>query len=447
MSFTSLVANQRKFFRTGDTKCLEFRKKQLVALKQMLVENREDLTNAVWKDLRRRPEVTDALEIGASTREIDLFLKMLDQWSQSTPVSKPNEYDTPSIEKDPLGVVLVIATWNYPINMVFLPLVAALAAGNTVVLKTADMSANCAQLFEKLIEKYFDPKVVTAVGGGRNETTEVLKERFDHIMYTGSPPVAKIVMTAAAQHLTPVTLELGGKCPVVVESDANIDLAAKRIAWGKWLNCGQTCLAPDYIMTTSEVKPKLIEAFRKHVLNFYGENPQSSKDYSRVINARHYDRLTKLLSTTKGKTLIGGGKPDRDDLYIPPTILDVEKSDVFLEEEIFGPVLPVITVSSFSEALDYIQDNEKPLAAYLFTEDKDKVKRFLKETSSGGVSINDIMAHVGVPFLPFGGVGYSGMGRYSGKFGFDTFTHEKSVMMRDMAGEHVQEPRYPPHDH
>ncbi|CAI2354016.1 unnamed protein product [Caenorhabditis sp. 36 PRJEB53466] len=445
MAFTDLVETQRKYFRSGETKPLQFRKQQLLRLKKFIEENREALAECVWKDLRRRHESTEIMEIGMAILEIDYFLANLDDWAKPIHVEKTfaTALDKPVIEKDPKGVVLIVSPWNYPVSMILLPMIPALAAGNTVVIKPSELSENTAATFEKLLPKYFDPKYVAVVNGGIPETTDLLKERFDHILYTGCPPVAKIIMTAAAKHLTPVTLELGGKCPVVVEDDADIDITAKRIVWGKWLNCGQTCLAPDYILVNSTVKPKLVAAIRKYIGEFYGEDVKGSKDYARIINQRHFDRISKLLDETKGATLIGGER-DRADLFIPPTVLDIEKTDPFMHDEIFGPVLPIITVKSLSESLEFISDGEKPLAAYIFTRNEAKVKRLVSETSSGGVTVNDVLMHVSVDTLPFGGVGVSGMGRYRGKFGFDTFTHEKSVLHRGFFGESLQAARYPP---
>ncbi|KAK6034117.1 aldehyde dehydrogenase family protein [Cooperia oncophora] len=294
---------------------------------------------------------------------------------------------------------------------------------------------------------------LAVVNGGVPETTELLKERFDHIMYTGCPPVGKIVMAAAAKHLTPVTLELGGKCPVVVEDDADIEKTARRLVWGKWLNCGQTCLAPDYLMVSATTKPKLIDAVRRTIVEFYGSDVKASNDYPRIISQRHYDHIFILpflvdsvhfLDSTKGTVLYAGGERDRNDLFIPPTILDVKADDPFMHDEIFGPVLPVLTVSDLNEAIDHINDGEKPLAAYIFTRSDAKAKRFYTETSSGGVTINDVIMHVTVDTLPFGGVGNSGMGRYRGKYGFDTFTHEKAVLKRGFFGESLLSSRYPP---
>ncbi|CAD6197659.1 unnamed protein product [Caenorhabditis auriculariae] len=442
----AVVEAQRAFFRTGETKSVKFRKQQLQTLKKFVEENRHELNDAVYRDLRRRHEQTEGLEIGMVLQEIDYFLANIDEWSKPTYVQKTvvTMMDKPLVVKDPKGVVLIVSPWNYPVSMILLPLIPAIAAGNTVVIKPSEVSANTAATFEKLLPKYFEAKYLNVVTGGVSETTELLKERFDHILYTGCPPVAKIIMTAAAKHLTPVTLELGGKCPVVVEDDADIDLTARRIAWGKWTNCGQTCLAPDYVICNAAVKSKLLDSFRKYLKEFYGEDIKASKDYSRIINERHFDRLSALLDKTEGAVLFSGGERDRNDLFLPPVILDVKASDPFMHDEIFGPVLPVLTVKDLSEALQYIDAGEKPLAAYIFTRNESKVNRLLRETSSGGITVNDVLMHLTVDTLPFGGVGNSGMGRYRGKFGFDTFTHEKSVLQRGFLGESLISARYPP---
>ncbi|KAK6753660.1 hypothetical protein RB195_012942 [Necator americanus] len=446
MGFSEVVSRQREFFRAGEPAKIENRKKQLLILRKLITENSDTLCEAVHQDLRRDPQTTYFLEIGNAIVEIDYMLDNLVEWSKPVTVKKTfaNALDQPMIVKDPLGVVLIISPWNYPVSMILLPLIAAIAAGNTVIIKPSEVSSNTAATFEKLVPKYFSPEMVAVVNGGVSETTELLKERFDHILYTGCPPVAKIIMAAAAKHLTPVTLELGGKCPVIVEDDADIEISARRIAWGKWMNCGQTCLAPDYVLVSAAVKPRLVDAMRRYIGEFYGTDIKASKDYSRIINQRHFDRISSLLDSTAGTVLFQGGANDRNDLFIPPIILDVNKDDPFMSDEIFGPVLPVLTVKDLSEALDYINDGEKPLAAYIFTRNESKAKRLYTETSSGGVTINDVVMHITVDTLPFGGVGNSGMGRYRGKYGFDTFTHEKAVLKRGFFGEALQNARYPP---
>ncbi|CAJ0590166.1 unnamed protein product [Cylicocyclus nassatus] len=446
MAFAEVVSRQREFFRTGEPAKIEHRKQQLLNLRKMITENSETLGEAVHQDLRRDPQTTHFLEIANTVVEIDYMLDNLENWSKPVTVEKTivNALDQAMIVKEPLGVVLIISPWNYPISMILLPLIPAIAAGNTAVIKPSEVSSHTAAAFEKLVAKYFDPKMVTIINGGVEETTELLKERFDHILYTGCPPVAKIIMTAAAKHLTPVTLELGGKCPVVVEDDADIELSARRVAWGKWMNCGQTCLAPDYVMVSPASKEQFIDALRRNITEFYGNDIQASKDYCRIINQRHFDRINSLLDSTKGTTLFKGGECDRNDLFIPPVILDVQKDDPFMHDEIFGPVLPVLTIQNLNEALAHINNGEKPLAAYIFTRSETNAKRLYTETSSGGVTVNDVVMHFTVDTLPFGGVGNSGMGRYRGKYGFDTFTHEKSVLKRGFFGESLQSARYPP---
>uniref|UniRef100_A0A0N4V6Q3 Aldehyde dehydrogenase n=1 Tax=Enterobius vermicularis TaxID=51028 RepID=A0A0N4V6Q3_ENTVE len=427
-----LVEKQREFFLSGATLNLDTRKKQLLALRKLFVDECDALTNAVYMDLRRRPELTHSIEIGCVIVEIDYILEHLKDWASPKHVEKTflSLLDTPLIVKDPYGVVLIISPWNYPINLLFMPLIPAIAAGNTVILKPSELAPNTTSLISELITKYFDPQYLAVVCGGVNETTELLKERFDHIFYTGGPKVAKSIMVAAARNLTPVTFELGGKCPVVVEEDANIELSAKRIAWGKWMNCGQTCLAPDYILVKSTVKAKLIAALQSTVVEFYGEVPQKSEDYSRIINQMHFDRLNAILEKSAASIVYKGGEPDRGDLFIPPVILEASPDDPVMQEEIFGPLLPVVTVEGLSEAIDFIKSREKPLAAYIFTKNDKDAERFYTETSSGAVCVNDVIMHLTVDTLPFGGVGNSGMGRYRGKFGFDTFTHEKAVLKR-----------------
>uniref|UniRef100_A0A914C976 Aldehyde dehydrogenase n=1 Tax=Acrobeloides nanus TaxID=290746 RepID=A0A914C976_9BILA len=446
MSLHQLVETQRQYYKTGEPTKLSHRREQLLKLRKILKEDHDTLTEGVYKDLRRDKRTTFGLEVGNAIVEIDYMLENLEEWSKPVYAEKTltTALDTPMIYKEAKGVVLLISPWNYPVSMVVLPLIPIIAAGNTVIIKPSEISAHTSEALDTLFSKNFDRKFLAVVQGGVQETTELLKERFDHIIYTGATTVGRIVMSAAAKHLTPVTLELGGKCPVVIESDADIETSAKRVAWGKWLNCGQTCLAPDYIITTAALKPRVVAGLRKAIIDFYGTEIKASKDYSRIIGQRHFDRIKSLLDRTNATVLFKNGEPDRDDLFIPPVILDAKPEDVFMEDEIFGPILPIITVSGFDEAIEFIRDGEKPLAAYLFTRDQKKIQRFLNETSSGGVTINDVLMHITVDTIPFGGVGNSGMGRYRGKFGFDTFTHEKAVLKRGFFGESLLDARYPP---
>lgn len=446
MAYHQLVERQRKTYQSGATLDVKQRKERLRTLKNLLECEKSTLTQAVYKDLRRRPEVTEAFEIANAIVEIDYVIEYLDEWTSPIYVERTflTFLDTPMVVKDPLGVVLIMAPWNYPLNLILMGLISAIAAGNTAIIKPSELSSHTADALEELFNGYFDPKFVAVAKGGVTETTELLKERFDHILFTGSAPVAKIIMTAAAKHLTPVTFELGGKCPVVVEEDADIEISAKRIAWGKWLNCGQTCLAPDYLLVTAEVKPKLVAAICEAVREFYGENVRDSEDYSRIVNGNHFDRLASLIGKSKGEVLLKAGELDKSDLFIPPMVLDVEEDDILMKEEIFGPALPIITINDLDDAIGFIKAGEKPLAAYIFTKSEEKVKHFYETTSSGAVCVNDVVVHLSVDTLPFGGVGYSGMGRYKGKYGFDTFTHEKAVLKRAFFSDRITASRYPP---
>jgi len=441
-----MVESLRRSFRTGKTIPLSQRKESLKNLLTLINENNDEICEAIYKDLHRSKAEAYCYEVLFAINEINGALKDLDTWAKPKKVKKNllQAMDKAYIVKDPLGVVLIIAPWNYPINLLFCPLVGALAAGNVVVLKPSECAPNTAAIVERLIPKYFDPEIVRVVTGGVPETTELLKERYDHIFYTGSPNVGKIVMQAASKHLTPVTLELGGKSPVIVDKDSDLYIAGRRIAWGKYMSCGQTCLAPDYILCHESVKTELIENIKKATKEYYTDNPQKAPDYSRIINERNFDRLLPLLQS--GKTVFGG-KHDRKDLYIEPTILDdVKFSDPIMQDEIFGPILPIVTFKNIDTAIEYVNDHEKPLAIYLFSKNQTLIDDILKRTSCGGVCINDCILHMALETLPFGGVGNSGMGRYHGSFTFDCFTHEKSVLQRRQGGEKVLWMRYPPYD-
>jgi len=429
MSAKEVVAEQRAFFKTNATRSLEFRKEQLQKLKKMIGDNADALCQCIYKDLRRDPKVNMEFEVKGSITTIDFCLAHLTEWT--TPNKLPShQLGQPILQYEPKGVVLVITAWNYPVSLAFQPMVEAIVAGNTVVLKPSEISPNTSNLLKKLLDANFDKKFIATFEGGPEETANLLEERFDHIFYTGSSNIGKIVMQEAAKHLTPVTLELGGKCPVFVESDADVEKTAQRIAEGKWLNSGQTCVAPDYVMTSSVMKPKLVDGLQKVIKVMYGDKIQGSENYSRIVNQRHFDRVKALLESTHGKILFKGGEMDRNDVFIPPIIVDAPLKDRLMEEEVFGPVLPIVTVKDLDEAIGVINDGEKPLAAYLFTKDHTKMDKFLSQTSSGGVTINDILKHTFVSDLPFGGVGTSGMGAYHGKQGFIEMSHAKSILVR-----------------
>uniref|UniRef100_A0A914HJL3 Aldehyde dehydrogenase n=1 Tax=Globodera rostochiensis TaxID=31243 RepID=A0A914HJL3_GLORO len=445
-SFHSLVLTQREFFLTGKPAELTHRKQQLKRLRKAILDNKEFLCEAVHKDLKRDAKLNYPLELSSVIIEIEYMLDNLEDWMAPLHVEKTftTMLDTPQVVPEPKGVVLVIGPWNYPLNTMLMPLVAVLAAGNTAILKPSEVAPNTAAAVDEVFSKAFERNYLAVVQGGVGQTGELLSEKFDHIMFTGSAPVARHILRAAATHLTPCTLELGGKSPVFIDSNVDIAITARRLAWGKWLNCGQTCLAPDYVMLTNNVKPRLVEELKTVLIEYYGTNPAMSKDYSRIINESHFDRLCALLKSSAGKELHKLGQPNREDLFIPPTILDVEIGDSLMQSEIFGPVLPIVTVHSFDEAIDVIKRGEKPLAAYLFTRDEGKVKKLVSETHSGSVCINDVVLQITVDTLPFGGVGESGMGRYRGKFGFDEFSHQKAVLKRCFFGDGIAAGRYPP---
>jgi len=352
--------------------------------------------------------------------------------------------NTCELRREPLGVVLIVATWNYPVQLLFVPLVGALAAGNCVVVKPSEVGPHCSAVFAKLIGQYLNSDVVRVIEGGVPETTALLKERFDMIFYTGSTPVGKIIMRAAAEHLTPVVLELGGKSPAIVDGTSNnMNVAAQRLGWGKFGNSGQTCIAPDYVLYVGDSVDSFVEELQKTITKFYGENPKESNSYGRIINNRHFHRVCKLIDPQK---VVFGNVTDEDDLYISPTIMtNVTAEDAVMQEEIFGPVLPILQVKTVDEAIKFVNAREKPLAVYIFSTDYDFSEKISNSTSSGGVCVNDCIMQAATPGLPFGGVGHSGMGRYHGKSSFEAFSNTKSYMYRNKVLEGTNGMRYPPH--
>nr|CDJ88021.1 Aldehyde dehydrogenase domain containing protein [Haemonchus contortus] len=435
VSYNQLVESQRAYFKTGATRSLEARRQTLLTLRKVIEDHKDDIVAAILTDLGR----DSTREVASALNEIQGLLDHLEEWNapRTLPTPQPFDQDNDKVAlmAQPLGVVLVIAPWNFPL-ITSMPVASAIAGGNTVILKPSEHAPSFSSLIARLVGSHFDKNLLAVVEGAVPEATALLQERFDHIMYTGNPTVAKVIMTAAAKNLTPVTLELGGKNPVLVEADADFDDAAKKIIFSKMMNCGQICISSDYILTTEHVKPKLIAAIAKH----YEEMApfKDNKAFARIVTKSHFDRLLSLLKNTKGKIVYKASEePCREDRFLPPHVIEVEKDDVFMQEEVFGPLLPILTVKSFDEAIEYVRDNEKPLGAYLFTKDSKKIKRFLLETSSGGVTVNDVMSHAFVSTLPFGGVGNSGMGRLNGKYGFDNFVHEKPVLLRNGAGKEV----------
>ncbi|MFH7026904.1 MAG: aldehyde dehydrogenase [Heteroscytonema crispum UTEX LB 1556] len=427
LSITDIICQQRDFFTTGKTKNVTFRIQQLKTLKQAVLGHQEAILEALKADLHKPEFEAYATEIGA-IKEIDYVIKHINTWAKPQKVAVPFEQIPAKarIYPEPLGVVLIIGAWNYPFQLIISPLVGAIAAGNCAILKPSELAPNTSRVLAEMIAKYFDPAYIAVVEGGVETSQKLLAEKFDHIFFTGGTAVGKIVMEAAAKHLTPVTLELGGKSPCIVDTDINIEATARRITWGKFLNAGQTCIAPDYLLVDKKIKKNLLDGIGKCLKEFYGDNPANSPDYGRIITQKHFDRLVNL---QKNGEICIGGETNRSEHYIAPTVIDnVSLADPIMQSEIFGPILPVIEYSDISEAIALINSHPKPLALYLFTQNKNLQKRVLQETSSGGVCINDTVMQVGVSSLPFGGVGDSGIGSYHGKASFDSFSHYKSVL-------------------
>jgi aldehyde dehydrogenase (NAD+) len=424
------VARLRAAFDSGLTRPAEWRIQQIERVRDMLREHADAFAEALRLDVGKPALEAYAADIATVADEAKKVAKSVRKWMKPRKV-KGAIQTFPSrseIVSDPLGVVLIISPWNYPVQLLLSPLLGALAAGNCVLLKPSEVTPHTSNLLAELVPKYLDRDAVALVEGGVEETTELLEQRFDHIMYTGNGAVGRIVMAAAAKHLTPVTLELGGKSPCIVDKSAKLELTARRIAWGKFLNAGQTCIAPDYLLVERGMEGELVDALKKQIHHFYGDDPRRSEDFGRIVNVRHHRRLTNLL---KDGSALEGGDSDEDDLYIAPTILtDVDPGSAVMTEEIFGPILPLLVVDDVEEAIRFINGRDKPLALYVFSEDADVIDRVIDQTSSGGVCANGTILHIGNPNMPFGGVGESGMGAYHGRTTFDTFSHQKSVMRR-----------------
>jgi aldehyde dehydrogenase (NAD+) len=428
-----VVARLRATFRTGRTKSVEWRTGQLRRLRAMLTENGADLAAALHADLGKSATEAYRTEIDFTIREIDHTLDHLDEWLRPEPAPVPAHLGgdaTAWTQYDPLGVVLVIAPWNYPAQLLLAPMVGALASGNAVVAKPSELAPATSAALAELIPAYLDTDAVAVVEGGIPETTALLAQRFDHIFYTGNGTVGRIVMRAAAEHLTPVTLELGGKSPVFVDHGTDLDVVADRLARGKFLNAGQTCVAPDYVLTDPQTAAALEAALVRAAEALFGADPAASPEYGRIVNERHFDRLSALLDS--GRLAVGGGS-DRTDRYIAPTVLaDVDPKSPVMQEEIFGPILPIVTVPDLDAAIDFINDRDKPLALYVFTESEETRRRIAAETSSGGLGYGLPLAHLTVSDLPFGGVGESGMGSYHGRYSIETFSHRKAVLAKPL---------------
>nr|NP_724565.3 aldehyde dehydrogenase type III, isoform O [Drosophila melanogaster]AAM68899.3 aldehyde dehydrogenase type III, isoform O [Drosophila melanogaster] len=446
-NFDDTLQRARLAFSSGKTRNVSFRRKQLENLLRCYEEHENEIISALEADLRRPKQESLIVETEFMKNDIRHILFQLDEWVQSEkpPKSFVNMMDDVQIYNDPFGVVLVIGAWNYPLQLLLVPVASAIAAGNCVVIKPSEIAANCAKFIADVIPKYLDNDCYPVVCGGPSETAELLNQRFDYIFYTGSTRVGKIIHAAANKYLTPTTLELGGKSPCYIDKSVDMRTAVKRILWGKLINCGQTCIAPDYILCSKEVQEKFIVEAKDVLKEWYGENIQSSPDLSRVINANNFQRLLGLMKS--GRVAVGGNY-DASERFIEPTILvDVKETDPIMEEEIFGPILPIFNVESAYDAIKFINAREKPLVIYVFSNSNKLVKEFRRSTTSGGFSSNETIMHCGVDVLPFGGVGMSGMGRYHGKYGFETFTHKKSCLGKDLSplGEKLSSARYPPY--
>lgn len=430
MNIPSILQQQRAYFKTQQTKDALFRISVLNKLKQEIVKREQDIYEALKKDFNKSAFESFMSEYGIVISEINLVLNNLKSWSKPKRV-KPSMLTFPStdyIYKEPYGTVLVIAPWNYPFLLSIEPLIMAIAAGNTVVVKPSELTTHTSQLVTDIISLVFDEKHASSIQGGIPISTQLLEQKWDYIFFTGSVPVGKIVAKAAAKHLTPVTLELGGKSPCIIDDTIDLKLAAKRIVWGKFFNGGQTCISPDYIIAHSSIKNRLIEALKTEIIITYGENPKESQDFPRIINQKNTHRLSELL---KGVDIAFGGDHDIEKCYIAPTLVDNPSLDSkMMQDEIFGPILPILTYNNEEDIDEVISNYDKPLSLYVFSKNKKFINKIISRYSFGGGAINDPLIHFGNHRLPFGGVGASGIGAYHGKHGFDTFSHHKSISKR-----------------
>jgi aldehyde dehydrogenase (NAD+) len=437
------LQQMRQYFNSQRTKDVSFRIQSLQTLYKQIKLHEQDIIQALHEDLHKSPFEAFSTEIGLVLKEIKHHIKHVKQWQRPEKKLTPFLFfpSKSDIFKEPYGLALIIAPWNYPFQLLFSPLVGAISAGNCVVLKTSPSAPATAKVMDSIISACFSPDYVSIFHGNREMNQLLLSQRFDYIFYTGSPAVGKVVMKAAAEHLTPITLELGGKSPCIVDKNADIRTAARRIMWGKTINAGQTCIAPDYLFVHKSIKNTFITALQEAVHMMFGDNPQAAPDYPRIVSPTAMQRLIGYID--KGN-IVFGGRYDLADKYIEPTVVDNLTADAgLLSEEIFGPIFPLMTFDDIQEVITYINEREKPLALYFFSKDKQAVHKILGQTSSGGICINDTIIHVANHRLPFGGVGNSGMGAYHGKYSFDTFTHKKATVVSSFS---VDFPiKYPPY--
>ena len=437
-----LIKQQRAYFNTGVTRSVAFRKKQLKRLIEALLEHQTNLEKALYQDLRKSELEAYSTEIGITIADIEHNIKNLQKWSKPQCVKTPLFFmpGKSRIHAEPYGVALVIAPWNYPIKNLLGPAIGAIAAGNCVVLKPSEVSVNTSKALKVMFDEFFDKEYIHLVEGGVEETSQLLEEKFDYIFFTGGTQIGKIIYQAAAKQLTPCTLELGGKSPSIVDKDVNLEVTAKRLVWGKFLNAGQVCVAPDYVFVHQEIKEKLIVALKAAIKEMHGENPKQSPFFGRIISDRHFERISKLIEGD----IVEGGETDASEKYIAPTIINnVKAEDKVMQEEIFGPIIPILTYNKVDEVVDFINKGEKPLAMYIFSKNKQFRDTIINNTSAGGVCINETVMHMVSPEMPFGGVGDSGNGSYNGIHGFNTFSHKKPVMTRSFLFDVPQ--KYPPY--
>jgi len=437
-----ILKKQRDFFNSGRTLSIGFRLKSLKKLRSVVLEYEDLILDALKKDVGKSAFEGYVTEVHQVKSELKYHISRLRKWArpEKTRIPLLHLFSKSCITSRPYGVVLVISPWNFPFNLAFIPLIGAISGGNCVLLKPSSFSAETTAVMRKIIGKSFIPEHVTMIEGGRDVNKKILEFRYDYIFFTGGKETGRIVMEKASKYLTPITLELGGKCPCIVDAEAHLESSARRIVWGKFLNVGQMCLAPDYLLVDRKIKDEFVERLKQTITKFYGENPRNSPDYGRIINERHFDRIVALLEDVK---VIFGGESDRNELYIAPTLIDeVSLLDKIMQEEIFGPLLPIIHYETLDEAVEIVKKLPVPLACYFFSRNKKKREFILRNIEAGGICINDTVIHFDNKYLPFGGKGESGLGRYHGRASFDTFTYRQSIMIRNNKREIGL--RYPP---
>lgn len=438
-----IVDKQRTFFNLNSTKDVSFRVEQLNKLKDVILEYENMIMDSLYKDLGKSQFESYSTEIGIVLSEISYALDNIGNWTKVKKVKTPitNFKSKSYIYPEPYGNVFIISPWNYPFQLTMAPLIGAIAAGNTVLIKPSSSSIHTSKVMEKMINENFPEELIHLVNVDSNSANYILNKKFDYIFYTGSVSIGKLIMKKAAEHLTPVTLELGGKSPCIVDKEGDIDIFAKRIVWGKLLNAGQTCVAPDYVYVHRDIKSEFIEKLIYYIEEFYGNDIKNNDEYARIINERHFNRLSSLMDNDK---VVYGGDSDIDDLYISPTIMNnITWDDPIMEDEIFGPILPILEYESIVEVIEDIKMRPRPLALYVFSTNSKVVDKIINSLSFGGGCVNDTIMHLTNPHMPFGGVGNSGIGAYHGKYSFDTFTHYKSISNKSLSPD--IDTRYPPY--